>query len=112
MKRDTEVIKARMEDDEVAKIFETHDLFSAPVVDENMKLLGRITVDDVVDVVIEEATEDAQKMGGVVPLEDSYFQTGWAEFVWKRGSWLVLLFLALYPAFRIFRKMLREQNTD
>ena len=33
-------------------------------------------------------------MGGVVPLEDSYFQTGWAEFVWKRGTWLVLLFVA------------------
>lgn len=57
-------------------------------------MLGVVTVDDVVDVVIEEATEDAQMMGGVVPLEDSYFQTGWAEFVWKRGSWLVLLFVA------------------
>jgi magnesium transporter len=53
-----------------------------------------VTVDDVVDVVIEEATEDAQKMGGLMPLEDSYFQTKWAEFVWKRGSWLVLLFAA------------------
>jgi magnesium transporter len=57
-------------------------------------MLGVVTVDDVVDVVIEEATEDAQKMGGVVPLEDSYFETGWAEFVWKRGVWLVLLFVA------------------
>ncbi|MBC7171779.1 MAG: magnesium transporter, partial [Polyangiaceae bacterium] len=46
-----------------------------------------------VDVVIDEATEDAQMMGGVVPLEDSYFATTFFEFVWKRGAWLVLLFL-------------------
>lgn len=76
--------------DEIAR----YDLGALPVVDEGSRMLGVVTVDDVVDVVIEEATEDAQKMGGVVPLEDSYFQTGWAEFVWKRGSWLVLLFVA------------------
>lgn len=71
-----------------------YDLAALPVVDERSRMLGVVTVDDIVDVVIEEATEDAQKMGGVVPLEDSYFQTGWAEMVWKRGSWLVLLFVA------------------
>lgn len=76
--------------DEIAR----YDLAALPVVDSMSKLLGVVTVDDVVDVVIEEATEDVQKMGGVVPLEDSYFQTRWAEFVWKRGSWLVLLFMA------------------
>ena len=76
--------------DEIAR----YDLGALPVVDDMSRMLGVVTIDDVVDVVIEEATEDAQKMGGVVPLEDSYFQTGWGEFVWKRGSWLVLLFVA------------------
>ena len=80
--------------EKVAHEIARYDLAALPVVDDMERMLGVVTVDDVVDVVIEEATEDAQMMGGVVPLEDSYFQTGWAEFVWKRGSWLVLLFLA------------------
>ena len=80
--------------EQVAHEIARYDLAALPVVDDMSRMLGVVTVDDVVDVVIEEATEDAQKMGGVVPLEESYFDTGWAEFVWKRGSWLVLLFLA------------------
>lgn len=80
--------------EKVAHEIARYDLAALPVLDSNFRLLGVVTVDDVVDVVIEEATEDAQKMGGLMPLEDSYFQTTWAEFVWKRGSWLVLLFLA------------------
>jgi magnesium transporter len=80
--------------EQVAHAIARYDLAALPVVDSLSRMLGVVTIDDVVDVVIEEATEDAQKMGGVVPLEDSYFETGWAEFVWKRGSWLVLLFIA------------------
>jgi magnesium transporter len=87
-------VKTSDDQEQVAHAIARYDLTALPVVDDRDRMLGVVTVDDVVDVVIEEATEDAQKMGGVVPLEDSYFQTGWAEFVWKRGSWLVLLFLA------------------
>ena len=61
-----------MEDDEVAKTFETHDLFSAPVVDENMKLLGRITVDDVVDVIRDEAEHSVLGMAGLTEEEDLF----------------------------------------
>ena len=90
------IFTVRTSDDQekVAHEIARYDLAALPVVDDYARMLGVVTVDDVVDVVIEEATEDAQMMGGVVPLEDSYFQTGWAEFVWKRGSWLVLLFVA------------------
>lgn len=90
------VVKVSAFDDQekVAHAMARYDLAALPVVDNLSRMLGVVTIDDVVDVVIEEATEDAQKMGGVVPLEDSYFATGWAEFVWKRGSWLVLLFVA------------------
>jgi magnesium transporter len=76
----------------LSEIMQENVFYVSPFDDQEK--VGVVTVDDVVDVVIEEATEDAQKMGGVVPLEDSYFETGWAEFVWKRGSWLVLLFIA------------------
>ena len=87
-------VSAFDDQEKVAHAMARYDLAALPVVDNLSRMLGVVTIDDVVDVVIEEATEDAQKMGGVVPLEDSYFATGWAEFVWKRGSWLVLLFLA------------------
>jgi magnesium transporter len=90
------VVTVNTSDDQekVAHAIARYDLAALPVVDDRGRMLGVVTIDDVVDVVIEEATEDAQMMGGVVPLEDSYFQTGWAEFVWKRGTWLVLLFVA------------------
>jgi len=87
-------VSAFDDQEQVAHAIARYDLAALPVVDNLSRMLGVVTIDDVVDVVIEEATEDAQKMGGVVPLEDSYFETGWAEFVWKRGSWLVLLFIA------------------
>ncbi|MBK6576157.1 MAG: magnesium transporter [Sandaracinaceae bacterium] len=79
--------------EKVADIIARYDLSAVPVVDSGFALLGMVTVDDVVDVVIEEATEDAQMMAGVMPLEDSYFATGLFDFVWKRGVWLVVLFL-------------------
>ncbi|MGB5697266.1 MAG: magnesium transporter [Polyangiales bacterium] len=90
--------------EKVADAIARYDLAALPVVDHLSRMLGVVTVDDVVDVVIEEATEDAQKMGGVVPLEDSYFETGWGEFVWKRGSWLVLLFVAQLLTATVIRK--------
>ncbi len=89
------VVRAHPDDDQemVAETMARYDLSTLPVVDEQGRMLGVVTVDDVFDVVIEEATEDAQLMGGVVPLEDSYFQTGFFTFIRKRAAWLVVLFL-------------------
>lgn len=56
-------------------------------------MVGVVTVDDVVDVVIEEATEDAQKMGAVAPMEDTYFQASFWSYWRSRVTWLVVLFL-------------------
>lgn len=89
------VVRALDSDDKenVARTMAKYDFHALPVVAQSGKMLGVITVDDVVDVVIEEATEDAQMMGAVVPTEHGYFETGlWAY--WKsRVTWLVLLFL-------------------
>jgi len=89
------VVRVQPDDDQeaVADTMARYDLSTLPVVDNQGVMLGVVTVDDVFDVVIEEATEDAQMMGGVVPLEDSYFGTGFVTFIRKRAAWLFVLFL-------------------
>jgi magnesium transporter len=90
-----QVVRAAPTDDQeiVADLIAKYDLSAVPVVGERGRMVGVVTVDDIVDVLTEEATEDAQKAGAVVPLADSYFNTSLGEFVWKRGLWLVILFL-------------------
>jgi magnesium transporter len=96
MDRDTEVIKASMEDDDVARIFETHDLISAPVVDENMKLLGRITVDDVVDVIREEGEHSVLGMAGLTEDEDLFAPA--IPSARRRAVWLGINLLTAFLA--------------
>ena len=81
-----------MDQEEVARRMAKYDLNVMPVIDDRDKLLGVITIDDVVDVLTQEQTEDVQKIGGVQPLELSYFHTSFMELVKKRGLWLVVLF--------------------
>lgn len=78
--------------EEVAKTIAKYDLHAIPVCDDNGVMLGVVTVDDVVDVVIEEATEDAQRMGAVVPTDETYLDTSFWAFVRKRAGWLIVLF--------------------
>ena len=91
----TNVVRVLPSDDqeEVARAMAKYDLSAMPVVDDNGKMLGVVTIDDVVDVMVEEATEDAQKMAAVIPMEASYFQTGFVAFVRSRITWLVVLFI-------------------
>ncbi len=93
---DTEVIKASMEDDEVAKIFETHDLISAPVVDEHNRLLGRITVDDVVDVIREEAEHSVLGMAGLTEDEDLFAPA--IPSARRRAIWLGINLITAFVA--------------
>ncbi len=72
MSRDIEAIPAETEDDNVARIFEDLDLLSAPVVDKQMRLLGRITVDDVVDVIRDEGDHSVMGMAGLTEEEDLF----------------------------------------
>jgi magnesium transporter len=82
------------EDAEVAaRLMEKYDLVALPVLDGRGRLVGRITIDDVVDVIREEETEDAQKMAGMEALEDSYMSSTWLDIVKKRVGWLIILFV-------------------
>jgi magnesium transporter len=72
MNREVQPIPASMPDDEVARLFENHDLLSAPVVDEDGKLLGRITIDDVVDVIREDADHSLLSMAGLDEEDDTF----------------------------------------
>ncbi len=91
----TEVVKvsASADQDEVARIIQEYDLVAVPVVDGFDRILGVITVDDVIDVIQEENTEDVQKLGAVQPLEEPYFMAGFWSVARKRVGWLVFLFV-------------------
>ncbi|NIJ69214.1 magnesium transporter [Xanthomonas sp. 60] len=82
-----------MDQEEVAQLIRRHDLLAIPVVDAQRRLLGIVTVDDVLDALIEESTEDAHKFGGMEALEKPYMQIGFVEMLRKRGGWLSVLFL-------------------
>jgi magnesium transporter len=80
-------VKASTDQEEVAKIFSRYNLPSLPVVGENMELLGRITFDDVLDVIEKESTEDLLSFAGVS--EDAELRGGWYESVKTRIPWLL-----------------------
>ncbi|HID23072.1 MAG TPA: magnesium transporter, partial [Planctomycetaceae bacterium] len=88
-----DVISVRVDDDQefVAQELARYDFLAIPVVDSQNRLVGIVTHDDVLDVVQEEATEDAHRAGGMEPLEDSYLETDLATIAWKRGIWLIIL---------------------
>jgi magnesium transporter len=100
----TDVIAARVTDDqeEVAELVAKLDLLAVPIVDQSGRFLGIVTHDDVIDVVLEEATADAHQMAAVQPLEAPYMRTGLFELARKRGIWLVILFFcSLSTAFTL-----------
>ncbi|HEX6053218.1 MAG TPA: magnesium transporter [Gemmatimonadaceae bacterium] len=78
---------------DVARVTSDYDLVAVPVVDSAGRLIGVVTVDDVIDAIVEEQTEDVQKLGAVQPLESPYFQAGFWSLARKRGGWLVILFI-------------------
>ncbi len=82
-----------LDQEEVARRMAKYDLNVIPVIDDKDVLLGVITIDDIVDVLTQEQTEDVQKIGGVEPLDVPYFQTSFFSFIRKRGVWLLALFL-------------------
>jgi magnesium transporter len=91
----TEVVSVRADLDQeaVANVIAESNLMAVPVLDAEGRIQGIVTVDDIVDVVREEATEDIQKIGGTQALDAPYLQVGLVEMVRKRAIWLTVLFV-------------------
>jgi magnesium transporter len=91
----TDLVTAQPETDQevVSRLFGKHHLMAIPVVDEERHMRGVITIDDIVDVVREEATEDIQKIGGTQALDEPYLEIGLATMIKKRAPWLTVLML-------------------
>lgn len=103
---ETALVTAEVDDDqqEVAQKVARYDLLAIPVVDAERKMRGIITHDDVIDVMQEEATADAHRAAAVAPLTLGYLETRVLTLVWKRGLWLVVLFIAALMTAFVLRK--------
>jgi magnesium transporter len=93
MHRDFLFVRADQDQESVSRVFAENDLVAIPVVDEQGRIQGIVTIDDIVDVVQEEATEDIQKIGGTEALDGPYLQVDMLQMVRKRAGWLSALFL-------------------
>jgi magnesium transporter len=93
MDREVISVRAGADQEECARLMSRYDLLALPVVDAAGRLLGVVTVDDVVDVLVDEATEDIQRLGGAEPLARPYLDTHALAIARKRIGWLLLLFL-------------------
>ncbi|MEC7564949.1 MAG: magnesium transporter, partial [Planctomycetota bacterium] len=102
MEEDIVKVDALDDQEKVAQIVAKYDLLAIPVVNKQNRMLGIITHDDIIDVFIEEATEDVQRIGAVDPLDETYLKTPLWTLSWKRGVWLTILFVAaLLTAFAL-----------
>ncbi len=93
---DTNVISVNTKDDKevAADMLAKYDFLAIPVVDAEGRIVGIVTIDDAIDVITEETTEDIEKMAAIAPTDKSYFRTGVFETFFKRIPWLMLLMLS------------------
>ena len=91
----TDVVSAHLDDDQdvVIERLREYDLIALPIVDSDNRLVGIVTHDDVLDAVVDEATEDVQRLGGMQPLEEGYLETPFVTLWTKRVIWLAILFV-------------------
>ena len=94
MEEDVMKVSTQTDQEEVARMFSKYDMLAMPVVDNENRLVGMITIDDAVDVLEEEATEDIKKMAGQLPSEKPYLRMGILETVKKRLPWLMILMIS------------------
>ena len=93
MRTELITVPEAMDQEEVSRLFATHRLMAFPVVDADGHMKGIVTLDDIVDVVREEATEDIQKIGGTAALDAPFMRLGAWDMIRKRVGWLAILFL-------------------
>jgi magnesium transporter len=87
-------VKPDLDREEVARIISKYNLLAVPVVDDTEHMLGIVTVDDVIDAIVREQTEDVQKFGGMEALDEPYTQISFGKMIRKRAGWLCALFLS------------------
>jgi len=111
MERDLVTVNVADDQEEVADKVARYDLLAIPVVDDEHRMLGIITHDDIIDVVREEAAEDAYRIAAVDPLDEGYLETHLFTLSWKRGIWLTILFFgALLTAVALDEYRLTFEN--
>ncbi|ATB28740.1 magnesium transporter [Melittangium boletus] len=93
MKRELVTVAEHTDQEAVSRLFAAQSLMAIPVVDAERRMKGIVTVDDIVQVVQEEATEDIQKVGGMEALDAPYFAVTFLDMLKKRAGWLLVLFL-------------------
>jgi magnesium transporter len=93
MTTDVVRVSEHADQEEVARLLARYDIVAVPVVDAEDRVVGIVSVDDILDVVREEATEDIQRLGGTEPLADPYLRTPLSHLILRRGSWLAALFV-------------------
>jgi magnesium transporter len=94
MQTEVVTVSEQMDQEDVGLLFARHSLLAIPVVDADRHMKGVVTVDDIVDVVQEEATEDIQKIGGMEALDEPYLDIGLFRMIRKRAGWLSALFMS------------------
>ncbi|MEP6550483.1 MAG: magnesium transporter [Gemmatimonadales bacterium] len=92
--QEVQTVPATADREEVANMVREYDLVAVPVVDDNGVIQGVVTVDDVIDALVEEHTEDVQRFGGMEALDMPYTQIGFFQMIGKRAPWLAALFLS------------------
>jgi magnesium transporter len=101
LKRDPITLRASDDREKAAAALIKYDLLALPVLDDDGRLVGIVTHDDIVDVITQEATEDLQKQGAVGPFSGNYLETGFFTIWRKRAVWLCLLFAAELMTFTV-----------
>ncbi|MBO1077558.1 magnesium transporter [Roseomonas haemaphysalidis] len=87
-------VSAETDRTDVARLFARHDLLAVPVVDARGHVLGIVTVDDVIDAIVDQGTEDTHRFGGMEAVDKPYLRIGFGEMLRKRAGWLCVLFLS------------------
>ena len=86
-------VSPRTDREDVARLISKYDLLAVPVVDADGRVLGIVTVDDVIDALVAETTEDVQKFGGMAALDEPYMEISLPRMLRKRAGWLAALFI-------------------
>jgi magnesium transporter len=86
-------VRPLIDQEDVARLISKYDLLAIPVIDDGGHVLGIVTVDDIIDALVKETTEDVQKFGGMEAVDEPYMRIGFLTMIRKRAGWLCALFL-------------------